>query len=470
MGGYAPTTWVDEGPPPLDAAHLQKIETGILNAVAKGALVFNIVDEGAVGDDQHDDGPAIEAANIKAHLAGGIVFFPPPKPGGRYRNTITHTISRIDVAWFGASSGAVVINHIGTGDCVRVLPAVFSVVQAGFLRGITISGTSAAIGAGLHMGDVVGFGLDDIVIENFTHANGSALWLDNTTHWTERINMGRVWLNNSTETLRLTVNGGQNSFGYQSWLDLRINVSTGQTAISTENGYLYHSRLRIITNGTGTPTFWTTGGTFLAENNLYELHGEATSAGAIRFNIATGTAIRGIGQVDLGANWETDTLPSPAFGGSLRILQPTAINGPTAADQGSFANFHGTGNSATPEMVAVPDLSNPYGQLGFLLGPNIISLYMSIYNQTGNSFSLFAQNFGEIIDADDEFFAAYVDGTTRTKAQVYPGDEARALQSSGGLLHSIGVPSNANGNPNDWCISDNGHLYFKSGGAWVQKI
>lgn len=62
-------------------------------------------------------------------------------------------------------------------------------------------------------------------------------------------------------------------------------------------------------------------------------------------------------------------------------------------------------------------------------------------------------------------------GTLQVPAQMYPGDEtATARQTSGGFLHSTGIPSNANGSNNDWCISDNGHLYFKAAGAWSAKI
>lgn len=58
-------------------------------------------------------------------------------------------------------------------------------------------------------------------------------------------------------------------------------------------------------------------------------------------------------------------------------------------------------------------------------------------------------------------------GSFTSFLQMYPGDQAGAIQTTGGILHAAGVPSNANGNNNDWCVSDNGHLYFKTGGVWV---
>lgn len=57
-------------------------------------------------------------------------------------------------------------------------------------------------------------------------------------------------------------------------------------------------------------------------------------------------------------------------------------------------------------------------------------------------------------------------GNLNVLEHLYPGDESYNFQASGGLLHSAGVPNNANGNNNDWCISNNGQLYFKSGGVW----
>lgn len=42
-----------------------------------------------------------------------------------------------------------------------------------------------------------------------------------------------------------------------------------------------------------------------------------------------------------------------------------------------------------------------------------------------------------------------------------------------GLLNlwgAIGVPSNSLGANDDWCMSQNGHIYFKSGGTWSVKV
>jgi hypothetical protein len=60
-------------------------------------------------------------------------------------------------------------------------------------------------------------------------------------------------------------------------------------------------------------------------------------------------------------------------------------------------------------------------------------------------------------------------GQVQAFNQMCGGAEAGGLQTVG-WLHSVGIPANGNGNNNDWCYSDNGHLYRKTAGAWVQIV
>lgn len=53
-------------------------------------------------------------------------------------------------------------------------------------------------------------------------------------------------------------------------------------------------------------------------------------------------------------------------------------------------------------------------------------------------------------------------------AEIYPGDIGTGTyQTSSGLVHAVGVPSNANGFNNDFCFSDNHHIYVKNTGVWI---
>ncbi len=50
---------------------------------------------------------------------------------------------------------------------------------------------------------------------------------------------------------------------------------------------------------------------------------------------------------------------------------------------------------------------------------------------------------------------------------AYPGV---TLGAHSQLLSAAVVPSNSDGNDGDWCLSQNGHVYFKATGAWASKV
>ena len=61
---------------------------------------------------------------------------------------------------------------------------------------------------------------------------------------------------------------------------------------------------------------------------------------------------------------------------------------------------------------------------------------------------------------------------------VNNGDTPWVMTDDGGLNTPVnftiypvsGVPDNGDGSNGDWSISDNGHMYFKTGGSWTQKV
>ncbi len=193
---------------------------------------------GAKGDGVTNDSTAIAAAIADCAAAGGgVVYFPP----GTYVNTAVLNVTTTTVNLVGSGSANTTILHNGTGDCFKVLLGTFTVQQAGRIAGMTITGTSSANGAGVHIQDTVGFALEDVVIQTFTHASGAGLWLDNVVQFVERTTCFRLHLNGNTKGLRFTVNGGGNSFGYGKWFDLKMNVNSGQTGISVENNSFVYS-------------------------------------------------------------------------------------------------------------------------------------------------------------------------------------------------------------------------------------
>jgi hypothetical protein len=183
--------------------------------------------------------------------------------------------------------------------------------QAGRIQGLTINGTSSAQ-SGIHIGDVIGAQLDDVVVKNFTGSKAAGIWFDNVTNFTERIQIIRVWVDNNTKGILFTNSGGtdsQISFGYERILDLRVNVGPHQTGISVEGGALYHSTINAVINidrnlsGTAVSIaglgYHDGPGTAVADN-LYDLTAECTQCGGLGLflSIAAGTVFTGTGIVD----------------------------------------------------------------------------------------------------------------------------------------------------------------------------
>jgi len=123
-----------------------------------------------------------------------------------------------------------------------------------------------------------------------------------------------------------------------------------------------------------------------------------------------------------------------------------------------LANLNSTSNTVATMCTW---LASP--QVTGTLGPSIATPGNILYNSSsgnGHYFQVGGTTLGSV-DAN---------GRINATNQIYPGSEGSGYQTSGGVIHAVGVPNDANGNNNDWCISDNGHMYFKAGGTWTQKI
>jgi hypothetical protein len=258
-----------------------------------------------------DLGAQINAAISSLGKNGGTVVV----PAGVYTKvTTTVKINSPNISIIGSGSNATQIAYTGGGDFIRVQMPAWSVTappQAGAIEGITINGTASGHSA-IHLGDVIGMKLDDVVVGHFVKPGAAGIWIDNVTNFTERVQMTRVWANDNTIGVRFTNTGGtdsQISFGYLRLLDLRINVGPSQTGISVEGGALYHSTINAVINVdrnlTGTAVSITGSGfnggpgTAVADN-LYDLTAECTQCGGLGtfLSIGPGTVFTGMGIVD----------------------------------------------------------------------------------------------------------------------------------------------------------------------------
>lgn len=165
----------------------------------------------------------------------------------------------------GQGSAATVITTSALGAFLKVNPNPDTVTQMGSVRGLTIRGTGAAGGIGVHTIDVGTLpAFDDVVIEGFTHASSVGFLQEQvdgvgTTEWSERASGLRLHLNNNTVGMRLKGGGGDaNSFGYHRWLDLRLNLFANQIGIQfDENALAYNGIWNVLCNvGGDNAVFW----------------------------------------------------------------------------------------------------------------------------------------------------------------------------------------------------------------------
>lgn len=306
-----------------------------------------------------DIGAKINAAISSLGQNGGTVVVP---AGAYTKVTTTVKVSHFNISIVGSGSNATQIDYVGTGDFIRVqMPNVCSscvAPQAGKISGLTINGTASGR-SGIHIGDVIGAQLDDVVIQGFTGAAAAGIWFDNVTSFTERIQITRVWANQNTKGVRFTNSGGtasQISFGYERILDLRVDVGPFQTGISVESGNLYHSVITAVINvdrnhsGTAVAISglgYVGGVGTQVDDNLYDLLAECTQCGgtATFLSIGAGTSLTGTGLVDAYAM--TNSIDPSA---TVFLYSPFIAGAPTAASSGLPVYMRGQPLGTNPDV------------------------------------------------------------------------------------------------------------------------
>lgn len=254
---------------------------------------FSVKAWGAVGDDVNDDTPAILLAIIAAIAnGGGIVYF----PAGDYRTTSTITCTSALVSFLGAGSAVVTIKSSSTGDTLRVYSPTFNHTSAfsqtffaGKIGGITIDGTNAgSVSSGLHYGDLMGGRFEDLVIQNFTGASATGLWMDNVIGWCEGMTWSGVQVFNCTTCIKFDVNSGAGSgsgfasFAYSDYGAIKLCPLANQDGIVINNGCLVVPLRMDVTGNFGQSI---SGGNTGA---MLRITGSSTSAGGLSYSSLTG--------------------------------------------------------------------------------------------------------------------------------------------------------------------------------------
>lgn len=300
------------------------------------------------------------------------------------------------VSFRGRGSGATVITYTGTGSCFRIHADPFTVQQAGFLQGLTVDGTGAGTGAcAVHLGDVIGFGIDDLVVTGFDGAGQCPLWLDNVTDFTERLTVVRSHLDKGTVGMKFTVQPGADSSSFKDlqFRSTRINTLDGQVAVQLNDGaYLYQAHLGLSGNCEDDSTVFELNDTAGVQFCTLDLGFEQQAGGTgTRFKFNGTGGFDGEGVASFVGDWQDDVTDQKL----LQLRGGDALNQQVTAPQ-AFADFLGSG---TPVDIFIGKLldngADPKAVLGLLIGAGIRGPVLNMLNAAGN-----AVTFGKVAVGD----------------------------------------------------------------------
>jgi hypothetical protein len=333
---------------------------------------------------------AINIAKARAH--GAVIV---PQSGAYAINATLPTIDLNEISVAGPGAWACSLTPSHNGVCMKIKLATFNVNQRGSFKGFRINGAGnlGASAVGLHTVNCSSSSFDDIVVENFV--NGTCWKAENiaetvggdTVGWTERNNVGHVWLNNGKVLFDIVNSSvGQISFGYNSLLGLMMNVNAGQTGIRVRgNSFLYSAVLFAIANVTGAGAIVIdVQDTSNVADAVLGLRAElaATSPGV--YPSSTGIKVAATASFTGHGIARFDHLPHNAPAGRLRITSGSAkTSGNFNADAGTIANFMGTGATVTLNPVLFDNKEDPFSTFGFAFGSGIQCAVITTYNGPG---------------------------------------------------------------------------------------
>lgn len=378
-------------------AYLPPYTGGITRtSTSKWAEEVSVQDFGADPTGVVDSSGSFQAAiNVGASSRGGVAA---KIPCGSYTLGSTVTMALPTQSLIGENESCVHLNYIGTASAIVWQMSPFTITPAGEMSGFTLSCLSAAQN-GILSGQIVGSYWHDINVVNCTASGAAGIHLHNAgnlTTWTERndfINVSVGGLASGYNTIGLLMDSDVpgNSFGYNRFIDLKINASTGGIGLYFKSGFFYNSILNgvcnIDNNVAGSVGAICVRSSANWDSNYTILNGEFQNSGA-----GTGTPYSV--QVDAGGKFAN-------IGGQVSVFAPggglSAFNNLAGASGVPSVTVHqqrqpdwDTGTytlgslGATTPWTAFRD--NGPAALGILEGSNAASPFVSMFNFSGNKF------------------------------------------------------------------------------------
>ncbi len=250
----------------------------------------------------------------------------PSSNGGNWETTVTITSPGVSIV--GQGSYASVFHCSVNGDCLHISTSPFTVQQAGRFQGFQLVGSGTPNGVGIHLGEIEAATWQDLDIQNFNGAHGVGLWLDNAHAngkvgtWTERNTFTAIHVQDSTTLIKFSMESGNPSFGYNRFLDLRLNPGVGHTAFDVGAGTnVYHCTIRATVNAdtsTSVITVEPASGSLPAGYFAAELHLFGEGAVTNLFKTAVGSQFYLYG--DSAISWAGDAPPSTLLGESAWFM------------------------------------------------------------------------------------------------------------------------------------------------------
>lgn len=173
---------------------------------------------------------------------GGVVRMPP----GEYTFTGTVNVPQgVHILAYGA-----VIDHTANGVAFSLRHAeAFSVEPRGSVRGFVLNGNSGAAAIGVDIGNSWGAMVIDAHIEGYT--SGRAIREFNDDNWAEGTVLANLMIRGNAVGIELARDGGTESFAYQRWRNVAIQVPADGVGIdfggaSATECYVYNCDLDAV--------------------------------------------------------------------------------------------------------------------------------------------------------------------------------------------------------------------------------